>query len=200
MVRPEVRRRPHDRPPVLFVRATPVQNAKNAKNAEPRRAVARKSTAAANNHLCEGEPAKQKGLAEHLAVATIRRNSARQRPAQPAGTERKERRKRNRRDPAGLCLRRSFCSEARFAGLSRLSVTPLRVFALFAAFAFQDREGRVRVWPCPDARDQCATERRCSRSRSRPKSPLKSRHTEWMWLPSFWVLSYSTRNVGPCSR
>ena len=44
---------------------------------------------------------------------------------------------------------------------------------------------------------QCATVRRCSRRRSRPKSPSKSRHTEWMWLASFWVLSYSTRNVGP---
>ena len=41
---------------------------------------------------------------------------------------------------------------------------------------------------------------RCSRSRSRPKSPSKSRHTEWMWLPSFCVLSYSTRNVGPWMR
>ena len=46
--------------------------------------------------------------------------------------------------------------------------------------------GPVRVsWL--SARTTC----RCSRSRSRPKSPLKSRHTEWMWLPSFWVLSYS---------
>ena len=47
---------------------------------------------------------------------------------------------------------------------------------------------------------QCRLARRCSRSRSRPKSPSKSRHTEWTWLPSFWMLSYSIRNVGPCTR
>jgi hypothetical protein len=37
----------------------------------------------------------------------------------------------------------------------------------------------------------------CSRSKSRPKSPSKSRQTEWTWLPSFCVLSYSMRKVGP---
>ena len=41
---------------------------------------------------------------------------------------------------------------------------------------------------------------RCSRSRSRPKSPVKSRHTEWTWLPSPCVLSYSIKKVGPWRR
>ena len=36
----------------------------------------------------------------------------------------------------------------------------------------------------------------CSRSRSRPKSPSKSRHTVWTWLPSFCEASYSIRNFG----
>ena len=43
---------------------------------------------------------------------------------------------------------------------------------------------------------QCATDARCSRSRSRPKSLVKSRQTEWMWFPLFCVLSYSISNVG----
>ena len=47
---------------------------------------------------------------------------------------------------------------------------------------------------------QCRLACRCSRRMSRPKSPSKSRHTEWTWLPSFWMLSYSIRNVGPCTR
>src|SRR6266540_3225734 len=33
---------------------------------------------------------------------------------------------------------------------------------------------------------------------SSPKSPPKSRQTAWMWLLLFCVLSYSSRNVGPC--
>ena len=37
-------------------------------------------------------------------------------------------------------------------------------------------------------------------SRSRPKSPLKSRQTECTWFAAFWVLSNSTRNVGPWIR
>ncbi len=40
----------------------------------------------------------------------------------------------------------------------------------------------------------------CSRSRSRPKSPLKSRQIECTWFPLFCVLSNSIRNVGPCTR
>ena len=50
------------------------------------------------------------------------------------------------------------------------------------------------------SRDQCFTAARCSRSKSRPKSLSKSRHTEWMWLPLFCVLSNSMTNVGPCTR
>ena len=41
---------------------------------------------------------------------------------------------------------------------------------------------------------------RCSASRSRPKSPAKSRHTAWTWLASFCVLSYSSTKVGPWTR
>ena len=57
--------------------------------------------------------------------------------------------------------------------------------------------GWTRVARQSPAGRQCATDAMCSRSRSRPKSLVKSRHTEWMWLPLFWVLSYSIRNVGP---
>ena len=41
---------------------------------------------------------------------------------------------------------------------------------------------------------------RCSRSRSRPKSPLKSRQVAWTWLASFWTLQASIRKVGPWMR
>ena len=41
---------------------------------------------------------------------------------------------------------------------------------------------------------------KCFARMSSPKSPLKSRQTAWMWLALPWVLAYSRRKVGPCTR
>ena len=47
---------------------------------------------------------------------------------------------------------------------------------------------------------QCSRLQVLAQQMTRPKSPSKSRHTEWIWLPLFCELSYSIRKVGPCTR
>lgn len=61
--------------------------------------------------------------------------------------------------------------------------------------------GGVRsVRRSPYALHSCAMCARCSASTSSPKSEVRSRHTEWAWLAWRWVLSYSIRMRGSCTR